>query len=120
MATEEAKVVGAVPPPPAYYKLFAPEALGGEYVWWCVNALCLGCCHCYDTLPVRVLETVRCRGLWEAGKAVLRKLATIASSCRFFCTVQNERRSHFWELSTTPYERVARESCLPADRLDLC
>lgn len=29
MAAEEAKVVGAVPPPPAYYKLFAPDAVGG-------------------------------------------------------------------------------------------
>lgn len=30
MAAEEAKVVGAVPPPPAYYKIFAPDAVGGE------------------------------------------------------------------------------------------
>lgn len=29
MATEEAKVVDAVPPPPAYYKLFSPGAAIG-------------------------------------------------------------------------------------------
>lgn len=28
MATEETKVVGSFPPPPAYYKLFAPKPAG--------------------------------------------------------------------------------------------
>lgn len=32
MATEEAKVVDAVPPPPAYYKLFSPDAPSGGCV----------------------------------------------------------------------------------------
>lgn len=29
MAAEETKVVGAFPPPPAYYKLFAAKSTGG-------------------------------------------------------------------------------------------
>ncbi|CAM9801846.1 unnamed protein product [Scytosiphon promiscuus] len=38
MAAEEAKVVDAVPPPPAYYKLFSPDAAGCELHGTLVNA----------------------------------------------------------------------------------
>lgn len=42
MAAEEAKVVDTMPPPPAYYKLFAPDAATGdtEYLDFHAAATC--------------------------------------------------------------------------------
>lgn len=45
MATEEAKTVGSMPPPPAYYKLFEPKATtavdGGERVRAVPHCACI-------------------------------------------------------------------------------